>query len=47
MGIRPFQGELNVAVKPIFMHIENVHLIHDDFITATKSMSAHIKEINE
>ena len=30
MSIKPAQGEPNVALKPIFMHIDNTHLIHDD-----------------
>ena len=41
MGLRPSQGEL--TLKPIFAHINNVHLIHDDVIIATRNMSDHIK----
>ena len=47
MGIKPAQGELNVALKPIFMHIDNNHLIHDDLIIATRKMSEHIEAIRE
>ena len=32
MGIKPAQGELNVALKPLFAHIHEAHLIHDDLI---------------
>ena len=41
MGLKPSQGELNVALKPIFARINNVHLIHDNVIIATKNMSHH------
>ena len=45
MGIKPAQVELNVALNPLFMSIENVHLIHDDLILATKTVSEHIQAI--
>ena len=38
MGIKPAQGKLNVTVKPIFIHIDIIHLIHDDSIIATRTM---------
>ena len=47
MGLKPSQGELNVVLKPIFSHINNVHLIHDDVIIATKNMSDHIKVVRK
>ena len=47
MGIKPGQGEFNVALKSIFMHIDNIHLIHDDLIIATRTMSKHIAAIRE
>ena len=47
LGIKPAQGELSVALKPIFMHIDNIHLIHDVLIIATRTMSEHIAAIRE
>ena len=47
MDIKPAQGELNVALKPIFMYIENINLIHDDLIIATGTVSEHIAAIRE
>ena len=47
MGLKPSQGELNVALKPIFARINNVHLIHDNVIIATKNMSHHTKAIRK
>ena len=47
MGIKPAQGELNVALRPMFVNIDNVHLIHDDLIIATKTMKEHIKAIRQ
>ena len=41
MGVKPAQGELNAALKPIFAHIPNVHLIHDDLIIAVKTFNDH------
>ena len=46
MGIKLAQGELNVALKPLFMSIENAHLIHDDLILASKTVSEHIQSID-
>ena len=37
MEVKPAQGELNAALKPIFAHIPNVYLIHDDLIIAAKT----------
>ena len=34
-----------MALKPIFAHINNVHLIRDDVIIATKNMPDHIKAV--
>ena len=45
IGIKPAQGELNLALNPLFMSIENAHLIHDDLILATKTVSEHIQTI--
>ena len=46
MGIKLAQGELNVALKPLFMSTENAHLIHDDLILASKTVSEHIQSID-
>ena len=45
MGSKPAQGELNVALKPLFMPIENAHLTHDDLIPATTTVYEHIQTI--
>ena len=45
IGIKPAQGELNLALNPLFMSIENAHLIHDDLILAIKTVSEHIQTI--
>ena len=45
MGIKPAQGELNVALNPLFMLIENAHLIHDGLILAKKTVSEQIQTI--
>ena len=45
MGIKPAQGKLNVALKLLFMSTENAHLIHDDLILASKTVSEHIQSI--
>ena len=46
-GIKPSQGELNTALKPVFAHIYNAHLIHDDLNVATKTDDEHVKAIKE
>ena len=35
MGVKPAQGELNMALQPLFANIPQAHLIHDDLIEAT------------
>ncbi len=37
MGVKPAQGELNMALQPLFAHIPQAHLIHDDLIVATET----------
>ena len=44
MGLKPVQGKLNVALKPIFAHITQAHLIHNELIIATKMHKEH-KEV--
>lgn len=41
MGLSPSQGELNVALRPIFTNIQGAHLIHDDLIIATQTKAEH------
>ena len=41
MGVKSAQGELNAALKPIFAHIPNVYLVHDDLIVAAKTFNEH------
>ena len=45
MGFKPAQGELNTALRPLFAHIPNAHLIHDDLIIATKDMKEHLETL--
>ena len=47
MGLKPSQGELNAALFPIFSHISNAHLIHDDVFIATATAEEHVKVIND
>lgn len=46
-GLKPSQGELNAALRPIFAHIKDVHLIHDDVIATTNDHSQHVKVMEE
>ena len=41
MGVKTALRELNAALKPIFTHIRNVYLIHDDLIIAAKTFNKH------
>ena len=47
MGVKSAQGELNTALSPLFAHIKNAHLIHDDLIIAAKTMEEHNKALEE
>ena len=47
MGVKPAQGELNAALKPISAHIPNVYLIHDDLIIAAKTFKKHNLALEE
>ena len=47
MGIKPAQAELSAAFRPIFSHIPNVYLIHDDLIIATISFDEHLEALRE
>lgn len=41
MGVKLAQGELNAALRPIFAHIHNLYVIHDDVIIVAKIMVEH------
>ena len=41
------QGELNTALSPLFAHIKNAHLIHDDLIIAADSLEEHDECLEE
>ena len=42
MGFKPSQGELNAALVPLFAHISDVHVIHDDVVVATTTEEEHV-----
>ena len=42
MGLKPAQDELNAALQPLFAHLPQVHVIHDDIVIATETESEHI-----
>ncbi len=41
MGVKPAQGELNMALQSLFAQIPQAHLIHDDLIVATETEAEH------
>ena len=41
MGIKSAQGELNAALQPLFAHLPQVHIIHDDLVIATVTLREH------
>lgn len=45
--LKPAQGEINVALRPIFMQLVNVHLIHDDANIATETFEDYLNMIRE
>ena len=47
MGIKPAQGELNMALSPLFYHISDAHLIHDDVVIATDTVEEHIIALHD
>ena len=42
MDLKPAQGELNAELQPLFAHLPQVHVIHDDIVIATETESEHI-----
>ena len=47
MGIKSAQGELNAALMPLFRHIPDAHLIHDDLIVASKNIKEHMDSLDK
>lgn len=47
MGLAPSQGELTVALRPVFADIEGAHIIHDDLVVGTATDEQHEKAIRE
>ena len=47
MGLSPSQGKLTVALRPVFAHIPNAHIIHDDLIIAAKNILEHNQAVLE
>ena len=46
MGSTPASGELTKALRPLFQHIKEVHVIHDDIIIATTDDAEHERVLN-
>ena len=47
MGLKPSQGKLNAALQPLFSHLSEVHVIHDDIIIATPDEKRHVEILVE
>ena len=47
MGLKPAQGELNAAMQPLFSHMSEVHVIHNDIVVATSCHKRHKEVLNE
>ena len=47
MGLKPSQGELNAALQPLFAHLPQVHVIHDDIVIATMTIQEHVSIVEE
>ena len=47
MGLKPSQGELNAALQPLFAHLSEVHVIHDDIVIATPDDASHVEVVKE
>ena len=45
MGVKPAQGELNMALQPLVANILQAHLIHDDLIVTTTTNAEHNQAI--
>lgn len=47
MGLKPFQGELKIVLQPLFSHLFEFHLIHDDTAVATVDKVQHVIVLEE
>ena len=47
MGMKCAQGELNAALQPLFAHLQDVHVIHDDIVIGTITDEEHMKTLKE
>ena len=47
MGSSPATGELNKALRPLFAHLKDTFVIHDDLIVAGKSKQEHDQSLEE
>ena len=47
MGLKPAQGELNAALQPLFAHLPDVDVIHDDIVISTENESDHVALVDE
>ena len=45
MGVKPSQGELNAAIKPLIVHIPQAQVIDNDIIMATNSVEEMLEVI--
>ena len=47
MGLKCAQGELNAALQPLFSHMKDVHVIHDDIVIGTVTVQEHAEVLEE
>ena len=47
MGLEPAQGELNASILPIYGHIPQAHIIHDNLVVATSPTDSHSKVLDQ
>ena len=47
MGLAPAQGELNSAIRPVYAHIPQAHIIHDNLVITTKPHEDHSKVVEQ
>ena len=46
MGAKPASGELNKALRPLFVNTPAAHIIHDDLVVATQTEEEHEQAID-
>ena len=47
MGSYPATGELNKALRPLFAHLKNTFVIHNDLFVAGKSKQEHDRNLEK